>query len=395
MPARRPLLDEVRAEVRALLEQSPAFRALSPGDQRAFANSMVRVGSYLSRDPGWINGAPASVALAEPAAAALTEPSGGEQPSAVEQLSGRLAEKPKLVGEEFKAGAVREGVEQFGALVKKVDFPAFVSGLVNGVFKAVVDASIEQMRAYAELLAACAKTVDEFARDNISDAMARDHVRSQFPASVTVDTSGEATRLRLLPDAEGDDIGRRYGLASLDLEDPEAEARLVTAAKLELGRQRQQLLVTMVLLGINRIIVTDGRINAKVVFDMRADDSARRRARAQLKDEQTSRTDAGAAATTFGPWGGAGGYANSSQSHVATVESSVDDTSQARAEVKAQLTGEVQLRFKSDVFPLDKMVDVGGLATLNARAQPAPLPGQQAAPAPAPVAAPAAPGASR
>jgi len=257
----------------------------------------------------------------------------------------------------------------------------------------VVDASIEQMRAYGELLAACSKTVDEFARDNISDAMARDHVRSQFPTSVTVDTSGEATRLKLLPDAESADLAKRYGLTSVDLDDPEAEMKLLTAAKLELGRQRQQLLVTMVLLGINRIIVTDGKINAKVVFDMRADDSARRRSKAQLKDEQDQRTSSGAAATTWSPFGAAGGYANTSQSHVATVESSVDDTSQARAEVKAQLTGEVQLRFKSDVFPLEKMVDAGGLATLNARAQPLPLPGQQPAPVPAP--APATTGVTR
>ncbi len=381
-------IDEVRAEVRGLLEKSSAFRALSPADQRAFAHSMVRVGSFLSHEAD-----PA----APLAAAALADGSGGqggqggEARNPVEDLKGRLAEKPKQIGEEFKAGAVREGVEQFGEMVKKVDFPAFVAGLVNGVFKAVVEASMEQMRAYGELLSACAKTVDEFARDNITDAMARDHIRGQFPAQVTIDTAGEGSRLRLLPDADGSDLGKRYGLSNVDLDDPEAEQKLLATAKLELGRQRQQLLVTMVLLGINRIVVTDGRINAKVVFDMRADDSARRRARAQMKDDQESRTSAGAVAAAWSPWGGAGGYANTSQSHVATVESSVDDSSQSRAEVKAQLTGEVQLRFKSDVFPLEKMVDAGGLATLNARAQPPPLPGSSSGPVPAPLP----PGASR
>lgn len=391
MTAGQAPIDEVRAEVRALLEASPAFQSLSAADQRAFANSMVRVGSFLSHDPGWVDHAPPATALAEPSAGA--GPNGqGEKRDAVEDLKGRLADKQKLVGEEFKAGGVREGVEEFGAMVKKVDFPAFVSGLVNGVFKAVVDASMEQMRAYGELLSACSKTVDEFARDNITDAMARDHVRSQFPGSVTVDTSGDKARLALLPDADGNDLGKRYGVSNVDLEDPDAEMKLLASAKLELGRQRQQLLVTMVLLGINRIVVTDGRINAKVVFDMRADDTAKRRAKAQMQDEQESRSAQGAAAAVWGPWGGGGAYANSSQSHVATVESSVDDTSQARAEVKAQLTGEVQLRFKSDVFPLEKMVDAGGLATLNARAQPPPMPGQPVA---APPPSPAKPGALR
>ena len=39
-----------------------------------------------------------------------------------------------------------------------------------------------------------------------------------------------------------------------------------------MARSRQQMLASMVMLGINRIVVTDGLINAKVVFDMRATD---------------------------------------------------------------------------------------------------------------------------
>ena len=364
-------IDEVRGQVRALLERSPAFLAMSHPERREFASSMVRVASALADQPaaGGQSGQGGQ---------------GGEKSDPVDDLKGRLAQKQKLVGDEFHAGATREGVEQFGELVKKVDFPAFVSGLVNGVFKAVVDASMEQMRAYGELLSACAKSVDEFARDNITDAMARDNVKSRFPSSVSVATDANGgSRLKLLPDADGTDLAKAYGVSNVDLDDPDSEMKLLASAKLELGRQRQQLLTTMVLLGINRIVVTDGRINAKVVFDMRADDTAKRRAKAQMDDEQKSASSAGAAAA-WSPWGGGGAYANTSQSHVATVESSVDDTSTARAEVKAQLTGEVQLRFKSETFPLEKMVDTGGMAMLQARGQPAPLPGQPAA-APAPT----------
>src|SRR6185295_19943913 len=152
----QPAIDEVRAQVRALLESSPAFQALSAPDQRAFANSMVRVGAFLSRDPVGDDRGPPVGALADPGQNGQSGQSGqngqngqnGATRDAVDDLKARLAAKPKLIGEEFKAGAVREGVEQFGELVKKVDFPAFVSGLVNGVFKAVVDASMEQMRAY-------------------------------------------------------------------------------------------------------------------------------------------------------------------------------------------------------------------------------------------------------
>jgi len=43
-----------------------------------------------------------------------------------------------------------------------VDFPAFVASLVAGTFEAIVDASIRQMEAYADLLADATKSVDRF-----------------------------------------------------------------------------------------------------------------------------------------------------------------------------------------------------------------------------------------
>jgi hypothetical protein len=85
-----------------------------------------------------------------------------------------------------------------------------------------------------------------------------------------------------------------------------------------------------------------------------------------MHDEQKSHSEV--AAVGFG-WGG-GAYAGAGQSHVATVGSAIDDTSESRAEVKANLTGEVKLNFKSETFPLERMVDTGGMQLLNQRAQP-------------------------
>jgi hypothetical protein len=367
-------LNAVRSEVRSLLEKSQAFGNLPPEDRKSMANAMVRVGQFLA-DPDWIDApvAPEVKALAEP----------GEDKDPVTSLKERLADKPGQVGDGFKAGGVREGVQQFGELVKKVDFPAFVSGLVNGVFKAVVDASMDQMKAYAELLSAVAKTVDQFAADNFTDAMARDHIKNRYPSAVRIETTEEGgSRLRPGTVTEGVDLAADFKMTkTVDLDDDESELQLVTAAKLEMARSRQQLLATMVLLGINRIVITDGRINAKVVFDMRADDMARRKAHAQMNDEVRSSQETGAAAAAWSPWGGAGAYHRNQSSHVATVESAVDDTSQSSAEVKAQLTGDVQLRFKSETFPLERMVDAGGLVTLQQRAQPGAAP-PAATPAP-------------
>jgi len=47
-------------------------------------------------------------------------------------------------------------------VVQQVDFPPFVAELIGGVFDAVVDQSIEQMKAYGELVKDTAQSVDSF-----------------------------------------------------------------------------------------------------------------------------------------------------------------------------------------------------------------------------------------
>ena len=344
----------VRTEVRNLLERAPAFREMAPDERSRMAKDLVEVASFIS-DPGWLKGdTPArSRALAES--------------QAVGELKERLAQAPGQVGQDFEAGAVREGVEAFDNLVQTVDFPSFVSGLVQGVFRAVVDASMEQMKAYGELLAAVTKSVEQFANDNITEGSARDYIANRYPSTVVVDTSGDKAKLKTNPDADDtSEIARDFGLSSVELDDEESEAALVAAAKLEMARSRQQMLATMVLLGINRIVITNGRINAKVVFDMKASDQASRQASASLHDEKSSKTKAGAAG--WSPW--AAGGVSTTKTHVTTVSSAIDDQSESKAEVKATLSGDVRLSFKSETFPLERMADMGAITTLNTKAAP-------------------------
>ena len=72
-----------------------------------------------------------------------------------------------------------------------VDFPDFVAGLVQGVFAAIVDASVQQMEAYADLVAGVAKTVDEFTEDNVSEAGARDLLTRALLAGVAAASACE------------------------------------------------------------------------------------------------------------------------------------------------------------------------------------------------------------
>src|SRR5688572_4250730 len=47
-------------------------------------------------------------------------------------------------------------------LIHEVDFPAFVAGLIHGAFDAIVDASIQQMEAYGNLIKNVASSLGEF-----------------------------------------------------------------------------------------------------------------------------------------------------------------------------------------------------------------------------------------
>ena len=58
------------------------------------------------------------------------------------------------------------------------------------------------------------------------------------------------------------------------------------------------------------------------------------------------------------------------QEHVATVGSAVDETSESKAEVKAKLSGDVRVNFKSDFLPLDKMATPGMVAAIQGNSVP-------------------------
>jgi hypothetical protein len=374
------MLATVRPEVRQLLVSSEAFRKLPADEQRDIASTMVKVAAYMA-DPDGV----ARETLTETAPLARAQEGGG-----VSGAKDRAGKDPGFAGSQFEAGAIKQGVKQFGELVKKVDFPRFVSGLIQNVFQAIVDSSIEQMRAYGELLANVAKTVDQFARDNITDNNARDWLAQSFPGELGIDTSsmgssfaeGEAPptvtpKLAATTDDTTEllkKLNEQFAMSKplTDLSDEAQERMLVQSAKLQIAKGRQQLLASMVVLGINRIVVTDGLIHAKVLFDLTASDRAKRDSKASLYDEQ--KTHAGTKASVgYGAWFSpvkASMTAEASTDHITTVQSSVDETSESKAEVKAKLSGEVRVNFKSDYFPMEKLASPQMIAAIQGNAIP-------------------------
>lgn len=373
-------LRAVRPQVRHMLESSPGFRALEPEKQQEIARTMVRVAAYMTNPQGLAKQelTPGQGVLAKEQG--LTGPGMPSQALAnpVDQAKNKASEKiGTFAGSDFDAGSVRQGATNFKNFVGAVDFPKFVGGLIQNVFQAIVDASIQQMEAYADLLKAVAQTVDQFAADNISMNNARDWLSQRFPEDLDIDANGEdgpriAVKGEDDAEAKAKKISNELQLAQPvdDLSDPEQESRLVMAARMQMARSRQQMLSSMVMLGINRIVVTDGLINAKVVFNFRASDDAKRDAKASLYDRDSSyNKNTSVAGAHFG-WGGAASANTNVQSHMTTVSSSVDETSNSSQEMKAKLTGEVRVNFKSDYFPMEKLASPGMIASIQGNATP-------------------------
>ena len=355
----------VRPAVREMLTRVPAFGQMAPPEQAKLANDMVRLLAYID-DPNGI----VSEALA----------------NSNEATRANLSKSPGFAGREFVAGAAEQGTDQFTRLVQSVDFPAFVGGLVNNVFRSIVETSIEQMRAYAELVAAVAKSAEDYMNENIGLGQGRDYMADRFPDLLALDLDSDGnSRLRVTADdgeaalAEIHNTIGMQGEPLTEIEDEEQELRLVNAARLIMAKSRQQLLASMVMLGINRIVVTDGSITAKVKFSMRATDEAKREYKASAYDRQTSRNK-NVSAFGGGFLGFGGGSVNvNEQSHVATVSTAVNESSESRLDLDAKLQGEVRVNFKSDYLPLEKMATPEMIGAIQGNAAPTPPPRMAAA----------------
>jgi hypothetical protein len=382
----------VRNAVKDLLVSSKAFAGLSPERQRQIAHDTAKIAEQLAAPlgiPG--NELPNVAAFARDPAMRPARALDVGDPSA--STYDRDVEQVNRVGADFKAAAAREGAEVAGALLQKVNFPTFVASRIKGVFHAIVEASIEQMEAYGKLVASVAKSLNQFRDENVSENQGRDHLVEQFPDLFQIGNDGfnGGPKVQLRDDVDEDAALKRVNetlpvqggaLTSLDLQDEETEQKLVRAARTQLATSRQQLLATMVLMGINRIVVTDGKIQAKILYDFQARDNVRRQRSAAAFDyardrggnvqrtygsegEYDSSQEGG---ETRGKWGdqsyehrdgswySKGTYKYTEQP-IMTAMSAASEASDSALQTRASLAGVVDINFKSDYFPLEKMAD--------------------------------------
>jgi hypothetical protein len=371
--------DRTAREVGRMLAQAPSFRHLDDGTRRTLADSLTAVTKLLAESAAAPSAAP--LASVDDLRGRMSQPGGqaADGSSSAGAPAPRTSAAPAAPppGGAGPAGSAPPGAggspggpssrvgDVARATLNAIDFPSFVAGLIQGTFHAIVDASIQQMEAYAELLKNVAMNVDKFMTDNISEQSARDHLADQYDDVFARDTSSGEPKLVVKRNGSSPselpsfltDLGFQ---STDDLDEDAINNRVVPAARRDMAQVRQQTLATMVLMGINRIVVDDGEIDAKLQFHVDASESTK------IKFDQKK--------TTNGKIAGRAGQNPFSAN--AIMVNTVNLNAQSDLNVRADLTGEVKVKFRSEVFPLERFADSAAIQLINQNAKiPQPLPG--------------------
>jgi hypothetical protein len=281
----------------------------------------------------------------------------GQRPMVLSQASA----PPPPGADEFSPRAASNVARITERTLNAIAFPTFVADLIKGTFQAIVDASIQQMEAYGNLLANVAKTVDQFMSDNITDNQARDWLSQRYPAHFRVDVSDDAATVKTREtDQPKPNFKADLGLQEdVDISDESAEETLVPAARRKLAEGRHQMLSTMVLMGINRIVVTSGRVRAQMGFRISATDTGQAHTASEFDAKNETRLSYGGGLASW--LGGPSGETRNTLTYVSSTKKDSSD----ELDVTANLTGEVDLHFKSDYFPMERFANPALMAMIQ------------------------------
>jgi hypothetical protein len=359
----------VAAEATRKLRASSGFRALPLAEQQGLDRDLRRLESALSRDRYAIileDELPIPAGLLPPGARPDNAPAAPPEAT----IKGPPSQPPPAPGPVSQIG------RQTAEAVAAIDFPGFVAGLVHGVFQAIVDATAQQVREYAALVASLSRSVEDFTAENVTPNQARDvlvgkhgqDLRLVIPAP----GRNEQPRVAVRPDREGTRPAwlAQYGLEGEELSDELVEGPLLEKARSRAGEERLQSLATLVLMGINRIVVNDGEIKAKLQFHAQA----------------RERTSAEMLQGSQGMQQGIASRSQQMQQGATMVVSTSSANAQADASIRADLVGEVRVSFRTETFSLNNFADTQAIQLINRHAR-----WQGDAPAAANVPGPAAP----
>ncbi|XXF81312.1 hypothetical protein P2318_16595 [Myxococcaceae bacterium GXIMD 01537] len=338
-------LDVVRRAVRSVVEQNSSL-GQDPALRKRIAEKMVRL----------------SMAAAELIAEdqRITQEVAQRAPQA--QAAAPVA-TAQDAGQHLGLNAVREAGRTVRNLREAIDFPTYVTSLISGVFQAITHSNMAQLESFVDLLEGVSASSDTFTAQNIGPDSAVRWALSRFDMITT--QPGQDGRPQLVLRQGGEMPDAELLAATLEATEDEVSSideddltgTLLPLVRRKIGRTRQAMLATMVLMGMQRVVVDEGRIHASM--DMRVDTTSA--AEETERSQFDTRTNI-AAQGTFGS--GAWGASASASTTIGYVH---NDDRYTREEISAQagMRSSVDMTFRTEQIPLDQMANQAAIERIR------------------------------
>lgn len=241
--------------------------------------------------------------------------------------------------------------ERMKGLVDSVNFPNFVRDLLKGVFDANMEVSIKQAEQYQELLKQATKSTASFVKD-VAKADSYAYLAQNSNLTMSFGDDGTGNQQPLLMDKDGNEV---------DTEDSKIKAKIADA-QLAIAKERRKLLRETIMMGINRLVIDKGLVRSKVVFDIQSKSTVTKTDKATNSNTMSeNRVNNRKGIRRW--WLGISNTDTTTDTKETSISISSNKGTQSD-ELKAKLTGEVEIQFKSDYFKLDNFAseveDLGG-----------------------------------
>ena len=257
--------------------------------------------------------------------------------------------------------------KSFKELVDSVDFPKFVADLLKAVFDANLKVMKTQTDSYIKLMKEATKSTADFIKKvKDDDTFAKLAENKSDKYNVTTEKNSDGSTKLALTNPEGE---------KHDVEDAEVKKDILEA-KINMAKEHRAALREVLLMGVTRLVVEKGEIDAAVEFSIKAT-----RASTAHHDDQNINTvnthmeyDGGIMGSIFGGPSGSVDMTNTNIQINTSDKKATDD-------LTATLKGHVNIKFKTDYFKLDNFANMyadGGTQALKPAGNP------PAAPAAAP-----------
>lgn len=322
IPSDMQLKELARSQAREVLAGSDVFKAMSLDDQQSIYRSLVEENIDKQR---------ARHGLARPFA----------------------TDSGKQMGYKGYDPGFQGDTAAFNELVDSVDFPKFVADLLKAVFDANLKVMKTQTDTYIKLMKEATKSSADFikaVKDEESFARLAESRSDQY--NVTTEKGADGSMKLALTDPKGD---------KLDPEDAEVK-RHILEAKINMAKEHRAALREVLLMGVTRLVVKKGEIEAGVEFSIKA----QRESKAHHEDQNINVTTANFEyePPLFGLFGGPSGSVTTTNTNIQVNTSD----KKATDDLSATLKGKVKIEFATDYFKMDNFATMyadGGIAALK------------------------------